>query len=78
MKERESCQHIQKQSHVWRVRTVVHIELLLKPEEEENLPSHGQGRREGAEKGRFSGELQFVSSMLPSTASPSASVFMLW
>ena len=78
MEERESCLHIQKQWHVWRVRTVVHIELLLKPEEEENLPSHGQGRRESAEMGRFSGELQFVSSILPSTGSPSASVFMLW
>lgn len=70
MEKRESCQPIQKLWHVWGIRTAVHIELLLKPEEEENLPSHGQGRREGDEKGRFSGKLEFVSFILPSSASP--------
>lgn len=78
MEERESCRYIKKQWHVWRVRTVEHIELLLKPEEEENYPNHGQGGREGAEKRRFSGEWQFVSSIPPSTVGPSASAIMLW
>lgn len=49
MEERENGQCIQEQWHVWRLKTVGHVELHIELEEEEN----GQGRRKGAEKEMF-------------------------
>lgn len=42
------------------------------------FPSNNRDRRKGAEKGEFSGELQFIASILPSATCPSADMFMLW
>jgi len=80
MEERESCQHIQKQWHVWRVTTVVPTELHLKPEEEENLPRHDQDRKEGAGKGREG--LVVSCTLYPPSCHPlpvhQPSVLMVW